>query len=491
MNNLMNQAAANKIDLPIDVTVRSAQAAGTDAGLKKDSVTKAGVTIMAVSAAAPAMCIGGSIGFIMEGAGRAVPLAFLLATIAIVLAAVSYARLSERYNCTGGTYSYIECVFGAKAGFWTGWLYIGLIVVLGAIGSIFATFLNSLFPFIPLWACILVILTPTFLLGWFGVESTTKALVVVWLLQLVMMIAPAIFAIVAVAGYRPDFLQTAIASGWKPEFGLNGLVSAALLCIWSYVGFETPSYMGEELKGGSKSIRFAVLVSSIAIGAIYVVLTWLWVASMDDSAFNLSLGSNTALSNYVALFNRPVLTWLVSLATMMSCFGCYLGFVTAMPRMLYDMGKNGYLPKRFTSLNKHQAPGFNVILTIAIWYGGALFGAYISIDVLLNYLAILACMAYAFISFANFKDYLRDRGIKALIQSKIIPISAFGILVYMILTMEAFYQISALIWSIIGLAIVFLMRSKLPSRKALEAERLIKTQNAENEQAADEFPGVT
>ena len=131
--------------------------------LKKDSINKLDVIIMSVSAAAPAMCLGGPFGTIMQGAGTAVSLAFLLATVVIVMIGLNYGQLSSRYNSAGGTYSYVRSVFGERIGFTSGWIYMGVDICTGVIGAIFATYLHELFPVIPLWAGVLIL--PNFLCG--------------------------------------------------------------------------------------------------------------------------------------------------------------------------------------------------------------------------------------------------------------------------------------------------------------------------------------
>ena len=90
----------------------------TEQILKQDSVSKLDVIIMSVSAAAPAMCLGGSFGAIMQGAGSAAALAFLIATLVIVMVGMSYGQLSNRYNSAGGTLvpisTIVSCIANIK-----------------------------------------------------------------------------------------------------------------------------------------------------------------------------------------------------------------------------------------------------------------------------------------------------------------------------------------------------------------------------------------
>ena len=53
--------------------------------LKANSISKLDVIIMAICAAGPVMCLSGSLGDIMSGSGTAAALAFLLATVVLIL----------------------------------------------------------------------------------------------------------------------------------------------------------------------------------------------------------------------------------------------------------------------------------------------------------------------------------------------------------------------------------------------------------------------
>ena len=147
--------------------------------LKANSISKLDVIIMAICAAGPVMCLSGSLGDIMSGSGTAAALAFLLATVVLILVGSSFGQLSARYNSAGGTYAYIRSVFGERTGFVAAWLNMGVTICTGVIGAVFSTYLHELVPAIPMWVGILILLIPIFFIGWRGVEMSTKVLIVV------------------------------------------------------------------------------------------------------------------------------------------------------------------------------------------------------------------------------------------------------------------------------------------------------------------------
>lgn len=415
--------------------------------LKENSVSKLDVVIMSVCAAGPAMCLGGSFGTIMQGAGSAVALAFLIATIVIVMVGLSYGQLSMRYNSAGGTYSYVRSVFGAKAGFTSGWVYMGVNVCTGVIGAIFATYLHELVPAIPMWLGVLILLVPIFFVGWNGVEMTTKALVVVWLIQMGLMIYPAVKVILLRAGVVENVAVSSL-QAVRPSYGISGLMLGVLVCVWSFVGFEGPAYMGEELKGGSKSVKSAITISAVAIGLVYVMVCWLWTAVMQNADMEVIQNSPTTLADYAALVGYTSGGSLVSLSTLVSCVGCFFAFATTTPRCLFDMGRTGYLPEAFSKVNKHQTPHVSLIVYCAVWAAVALFGAYVSTDILFTMMALFASVSYVLICAANVKDRWQEKGAVSFLVNKAVPVVSSLILAYMIFSSDPVYIAVTAVWTL-------------------------------------------
>ena len=57
--------------------------------------------------------------------GRAVPLAFLLATFGVLLIAYTFVRLCQRFHHAGSVYGFVGATLGARAGVIAGWALLG------------------------------------------------------------------------------------------------------------------------------------------------------------------------------------------------------------------------------------------------------------------------------------------------------------------------------------------------------------------------------
>ncbi|HWP69104.1 MAG TPA: amino acid permease, partial [Rectinemataceae bacterium] len=119
------------------------------------------------------------------------------------------------------------------------------------------------------------------------------------------------------------------------------------------------------------------------------------------------------------------------------------------------------LPASFAKLNRHSAPSVGLIVTMALWLGAALFGAYYSVDTLFSLMSSFACIAYALVCAAAIKDRWGGKGLKSFFIDKAIPILAIGVMLWMLSSMSAGYLIAVGVWALLGvLIIVFLKVSK-------------------------------
>src|SRR6266851_270982 len=79
------------------------------------------IGIMAPTAA---MALNGSLAAGITGS--AVPLAFLLAAVAVGLASFSFIQFSRYFAHSGSVYGFNGVALGPRAGFFSGWAYLGL-----------------------------------------------------------------------------------------------------------------------------------------------------------------------------------------------------------------------------------------------------------------------------------------------------------------------------------------------------------------------------
>lgn len=438
--------------------------------LKTESVTRLAVVLMAVSGAAPAMCIGGSFGTLADASGANVALAFLVATLGIVLAGLNYGSMAMRYNGCGGTYAYVKAAMGSRMGFWAACVYVVPLICAAIPCALSAVNLQYLMPAIPAWVWGLLVAAALFLICFRGIELTSTALIIIWAVQMVLLIWPAIKIISMTASNLDTSWLVNSMQAFNPSaetgHGFSGITAGALIAIWAFVGFEAPAYMGEEIKGGANSVRFCLIAGGIFCGFIYAVVCWLWVGAITPDQLALLSGNENFLVAYCKLVGYIMGGRIVALSIVFSALACGLVFLSMGSRFYYDMGRKGYLPKVFAKTNKFQAPHVGLIVYTTSWYAVGLFGMYGDINWLFNLQAISAVLSYIIVCIANAKDRWRDNGsLGAVVGSKIVPLLALAVLITMFITSSFTYMLPLIIWWVIALIIMLIWYPEYKKKK--------------------------
>ena len=195
--------------------------------------------------------------------GGGVPLAFLLAAIAIMIVSVPYASLGAAMPVTGGTYTYGTRLLHPGFGFLNLWLFILGMASLSLYGLTAGTYLQSLNPwFNPTWVAVTLIAV-FFVANMLGASFSAR---VGLLIAAVMLVA---FGIFIVAG-----LMHVHWSHYPPTVpnGLYKLFEASALLTFATGGGTVVAELGHEMKKPGKTIPIATLGGTVFAAVLYILI---------------------------------------------------------------------------------------------------------------------------------------------------------------------------------------------------------------------------
>lgn len=277
-------------------------------------------------------------------AGESLWQGFLLAGIAALLTALSYAELATMYPTAGAEYTYLRNAFSKQR-----WLAatIGIVVIFAGCASaatVALAFTSYLQHFITLprfavASSVLILFTGINIIG-IRQSSWTNA----------------IFTVIEVLG-----LVIFIWLGWsQPEFGTAlfasptlATVSSAALIIFAFLGFENIVSLAEETVDPEKNIPRAILLSLFISTVLYILVSLAAVALMppeqlaqtESALLDASLKSSRSLAGVlggIALFSTAN-TVLIALVTS--------------SRIIYGISKDNSLPQVLSkTLEKQKTP---------------------------------------------------------------------------------------------------------------------------------------
>jgi len=336
-------------------TTPAQKATAAEPGLKRSlSVWQAlglSLALMAPSMAANINPQGAAL-----AAGRAVPLAFLIAAIGVLFVAYTFVRLCQYYRHSGSVYAFVGATLGPRAGVIAGWglagTYVFYSVVTAAAAGIFgAGLLDSLgiWKHQPAWAPMLVAgiaLALALLLAALPARGGTNILLIVEVATVTLILVVTVVVLIRLLrGTAPGGVHfTWSVFSPQPGIGPSGLFLGVVFGFLSFAGFEASSTLGEETHNPSRDIPRAILGVALFGGIYFVVVTAVEMMGFGTSAHGIAAFSSSPSllgdlgTSYIGSWVGNVIT----AGTTVSAFGCCLASTVGAARMFYAMSRDTF-----------------------------------------------------------------------------------------------------------------------------------------------------
>ncbi len=416
--------------------------------------------------------------------GRAVPLAFVLATVGVLLIAYTFVRLCQRFHHAGSVYGFVGATLGARTGVVAGWSLLGTYVFYGVVTStaagIFgAAALDSLGIWTnqPDWAGFLV--AAIALLGVLAlavapvrggtrtlltIEGATVALIVivsvVILVRLITGTAP--------DGHTFDLSVFSVAPGTDVSAVFLGIVFGFL----SFAGFEAAATLGEETREPRRSIPRAILGTAIFGGVYFVFVTAVEVMGFgtDDAGVAAFTKSSSLLGDLGTTYVAAWVGDLITIGAAISAFGCALACAVSAARLLFALGRDGIAPAglgRVSTSRGTPVPG-TVAVVVAMYvvialawfvFGGAPFDLFVASGTI-GTLILLVVYALATIGAARLLFFSGRREVAS--WEVVVPVLALLLIGYTLFRnvdpypegAAGLYPAVSAVWIVVGIVVV-------------------------------------
>ena len=290
--------------------------------------------------------------------GRAVPIAFALAFVGVLLVAYTFVRLTQRFHHSGSVYGFVGATLGPRAGMISGWAlsgtYIFYAVTTAMAGGRFAAgFLDST----GIWKTSAT--WPGFLLGAAGLvlvwwvastpaRGSTRVLVAAEGITVLLIVIVIVIVFAKLAGHSgPGKLGlTGSAFSLPPGTGLSTLFLGVVFGFLSFAGFEAASTLGEETRQPNRDIPRAILGVAIFGGIYFVVVTAVESMGFGTSASGVKafIASPSLIGDLGSSYVSSWIGNIITLGAMVSAFSCALACVVAAARLIFALGRDGILP---------------------------------------------------------------------------------------------------------------------------------------------------
>ncbi len=276
---------------------------------------------------------------VFASAGNGTWLAYLFATIGLMLVGLNINQFAKRSASPGSLYSFITRGMGMSAGFLSGWclivayLFTGMAVLAGSVN-----YAIILLEMMHIHVHPVILFGVGAALAWYiaykDIKLSTQLMLILEAVSMVIILVLGVI-IMAHKGVVVDTAQFQLQG-----MNFSGLKAGLILAIFSYVGYESATTLGEEARNPLKAIPKAVLLSALISGLFFMLTSY--IAVLGFHGMKGSLGDSTAPFNDLAdSAGVGFFAVLISIGAVISMFACTLASINAGSRILFSMGRHG------------------------------------------------------------------------------------------------------------------------------------------------------
>ena len=359
----------------------------------------------------------------------------LIALFAMLITAVSYGRMGALYPTAGSAYTYVGKGLNPHLGFLAGWAMILDYLLQPLINTVWmSTALHERYlPQIPYIVWALLIAGIMTVLNLAGVKSSARANKV---LLAVMSVVVAFFVWLAIRYLWHGQGWAGLLSTeplYNPKtFNSHKILTATSFAALTYIGFDGVTTLAEDVENPKRNVLLAVVLTCIFAGVCSGFEAYLGARVWPDwrSFPNLE----TAFMDICSRVGGVVLFNAMGAILIVAAFGSGLTGTLGAARLLFGMGRDNVLPKKFFGYLKPgtSTPTYNILLIGGLAFVGAVAlnyigSAYEHAGELLNFGAFLAFMGVNFACFWQFSVIAKKTGApRRLLRDAILPLIGFA-----------------------------------------------------------------
>jgi amino acid transporter len=413
-----------------------------------NTISQIGLIALAVGMISPALGVYALWAPIQATTGPIAPLVFLAAMTVALPTAVSYAKLNSVAPSAAAAATWLTNAGYPGAGCFIGlcmatYFLIAVIVQPILFGLFFSDLLRFLgistltSPHVLEGAALVTVIA--MMATYSGARASTRMSIALMTVEVVVVTALAL-TIVNVQARNIDGLNVAAFNPTSATAGLHGFLNALLLGILGFAGFDVVSAAAEETHTPKEAVPRAILITVLAIGIFWALVSWSFTLSMPDEAVRqYSRGGLTAVTPMAKLYwgHGNILVILTALA---GCAAVYVPSALGASRILFALARYGWLPSALLRANQTGTVPLNAMHFV---YAVAVAAVTISVTVFGNAIEAFVWWSNALVFFlaitftgVNIAAYLffgkRDSN-RSVWSGRIIPILGVMINVYVLI----------------------------------------------------------
>jgi len=464
-----------------------ATAAGGQPRLRANAMGWIAAAAIGAIIMSPAGGIYFNFGPMVQKAGDVVPFVFLIALLASLPTALSFAMVAREMPSAGSVYTWIWNATRPSAGLFVGWILGGFyLLAMIVLPGIFALFFNEFLNFFGVstgygtWAAgVLLTTIAVVLVDYLGITITVKATIIFMVFESAVLLALA-FTIFAKGGYT-GHISTAPFNPGTAVGGGAAIFGALIFGIQSNVGYDAIPTLAEETRTPKKFIPLATIAAVVTVGIYWIVVSWAFSQAAPVAEIDNLLSQGFTPIVPIAKHYWSSGDIIIIISAMTSITGIYIAQTVGTSRVMYAMGREGSIPPVLGRLNRRYGLPWNamtvgiILTTIVTLVLGKVLGLanqYAWTGTMSSFLGLLTYFCVNAANIIFFLRYRRDRF--NVVLNGIVPVIGIAVVLYILYksyfaslwdagwTYGRSVQLAVAIWLLLGIAWIMILRRRTP-----------------------------
>lgn len=419
-----------------------------------------------------------------NNAGPAITISFIVAATGCLFAGLCYAEFASMIPVAGSAYTYSYATMGEFLAWIIGWdLVLEYAVGAATVGISWSRYLvkflegfNIVLPhnltvgpweggMVNLPAVGIIVLMSLLLMKGTKESAAVNAIIVVLKVSVVL-----VFIILGWQYINNDNLNPYLIPATEPghegffEHGWGGIIRAAAIVFFAYIGFDAVSTAAQEAKNPRKDMPWGILGSLAICTILYILFAHVLTGvtsyknfAGQDGIAPVALAIEKMGHPDAMGIVQPDYPWL-NRAILVAILGGYSSVILVMlmgqSRVFYSMSKDGLIPKIFSAINpKTQTPATSNLLFMILV---SLFAAFIPARVVGEMTSIGTLFAFILVCAGIWVMRKKMPDLPRAFRTPLVPlVPILGIVtcLFMMVFLPADTWIRLLLWMLIGLDI--------------------------------------
>jgi amino acid transporter len=257
------------------------------------------------------------------------------------------------------------------------------------------------------------------------------------------------------------------------------VISASVLAVSSYLGFDSITTLAEEVQGSARKIKVAIFLALSIQTVLYFAMSYFGTIVVPDPA--VFADPDTAFYGIAYKVGGSALQIFITILILISSGTTALAGQAAASRLLYGMGRDELIPRRFFAYlhPTYKTPVYNVLLMGVV----SIVGSFIlSFANLADMVAFGGLFGFICVNLSVICHYYIKNKCGKIVRHVIFPLLGIIICGYILFGMSSLARTVGFSW--IGAGIIYLVVRSLASQ---DFKCLLENNSLVNPEAACEL----